>query len=471
MSTRVVILGGGFAGVSTAQALVKQLRREHRLIRPGEHAPAAAHAPIRDGMSVTLLARDNHFVFQPLLADIISGAIETTHVVVPLRRMLRDVEVDVGSIEAVDPDRREVHVVHRQSGRPFVVRYDALVVALGSITDFRAVPGMAEHAIGVRTLGDAFYLRNRALAMLEEAATEADEARRRQLLTFVVVGGGSTGVEVAAELHDLVRTARRTFADLPEPEVILVHARPFVVPEFGDRLSRYATRKLAGAGVRLLLGRRLERVDESSVLLDDGTIIPAATVVSTVGNAPHPVVTHLVGGAGDGWIHPDATFAVPGLARVWALGDCASILDPRTGERMPSTAQHAIREGPHAAANVAAVLDGREPTPFAYDQLGMLVSLGRYKGVGEVLGIKVSGFIAWFMWRSYYLMRLPSWERRIRVALDWTLELLLGHDVTEISMRRTRTRPGESTGEVPGEPVSVGARPDADDEIEVPSQP
>jgi NADH dehydrogenase len=460
MTTRVVILGGGFAGVSTAQALVKRLRREHRLMRPGGRDGHRA-----DGISVTLLARDNHFVFQPLLADIISGAIETTHVVVPLRRMLRDVEVEVGSVESVDPIAREVHVLHRQSGRPFVVRYDALVVALGSVTDFRAVPGMAEHAIGVRTLGDAFYLRNRALAMLEEAAAETDPKRRQQLLTFVVVGGGSTGVEVAAELHDLVRNARRTMTTLPEPEVILVHARPFVVPEFGDRLSRYATRKLADAGVRLILGRRLERVDETGVELDDGTSIPAATVVSSVGNAPHPVVARLVGG--DGWIMPDATFAVPGLERVWALGDSASIRDARTGQRMPSTAQHAIREGPQAAANVLAVLDGREPTPFSYDQMGMLVSLGRYKGVGEVLGIKVSGFVAWFLWRTYYLMRLPSWDRRLRVALDWTLELLLGHDVTEISMRRTRTRPGEPAGEVQGEPVSVGARPDTTDELEV----
>jgi NADH dehydrogenase len=301
--------------------------------------------------------------------------------------------------------------------------------------------------------------------MLEEAAAESDPERRRRLLTFVVVGGGSTGVEVAAELHDLVRNARRTMAGLPDPEVVLVHAQPFVVPEFGDRLSRYATRKLTEAGVRLVLGRRLVRVTESSVELDDGTVIESATVVSSVGNAPHPVVARLVGG--DGWIAPDATFAVPGLERVWALGDSASIRDPKTGRRMPSTAQHAIREGPHAAANVLAVLDGREPTPFSYDQMGMLVSLGRYKGVGEVLGIKVSGFIAWFMWRTYYLLRLPSWDRRLRVALDWTLELLLGHDVTEISMRRTRTRPGEPGGEMHGEPVSVGARPDARDELDI----
>jgi NADH dehydrogenase len=462
MTTRVVVLGGGFAGVSTAQSLVKRLRRAHRLVRPGE-----AGAGALGGVSVTLVARDNHFVFQPLLADIISGAIETTHVVVPLRRMLRDVEVEVGVVEAVDTVAREVRVAHRQSGRSFSVPYDALVVALGSVTDFRAVPGMAEHALGVRTMGDAFYLRNRALAMLDEAATEPDPTRQRRLLTFVVVGGGSTGVEVAAELHDLVRTARRTIPSLPQPEVVLVHAQPFVVPEFGDRLSRYATRKLAEAGVRLVLGHRLVRMDETGVELDDGTSIASATVVSTVGNAPHPVVARLAGDAAGGWITPDATFAVPDLERVWALGDCASIVDPRTGRRMPSTAQHAIREGPAAAANVLAVLDGDDPTSFAYDQQGMLVSLGRFKGVGEVLGVKVSGLVAWFLWRSYYLLRLPSWDRRLRVALDWTLEVLLGHDVTEISMRRTRTRPGDAGGEMPGEPVSVGARPDALDELDL----
>jgi NADH dehydrogenase len=365
MTTRIVILGGGFAGVSTAQALAKRLRKERRLVRPGADrsgplvpgSKGGSSAVGRDrGVSVTVLARDNHFVFQPLLADIISGAIETTHVVVPLRRMLRDVEVEVGQIESVDTAARLVHMVRRQSGQPFTVSYDALVVALGSVTDFRTVPGMAEHALGVRTMGDAFYLRNRALSMLEEAATEPDEARRRRLLTFVVVGGGSTGVEVAAELHDLVRNARRTIAGLPEPEVILVHSRPFAVQEFGERLSRYATRKLGDMGVRLLLGRRLVSVTEEGVELDDGSMIPASTVVSTVGNAPHPVVARLVGGADGGWIHPDATFAVPGLERVWALGDCASIVDPRTGARMPSTAQHAIREGPQAAANVLAVL-------------------------------------------------------------------------------------------------------------------
>ena len=459
MGERIVVLGGGFAGVSTAQELSKQLRRERRL----------AVGPHDDGVSVTLINRDNYFVFQPLMADIISGAIETTHVVVPLRRLLHGVDVEVGYVDEIDPIHKRVSVRRRQSGEVFGVAYDALVIALGSVTDFRAVPGMAEHAIGVRTLGDAFYLRNRALAQLEEAANEPDSTRRDALLTFVVVGGGSTGVEVAAELEDLLRTAHRTFASLPKPNVVLVHSRAYVLPEFGDRLGRYATRKLVRAGVRVVLGRRLTRVEPDLVELDDGKVIPTATVISTVGNAPNPALAGLAGipGALDsrGWVLPDATFAVPGLERVWALGDCASIIDPGTGRPWPATAQHAVREGPHAARNVLAVLDGRFPTPFDYSQQGMLVSLGRFRGVGEVRGIKVSGFIAWFLWRGYYLLQLPSLERRIRVALDWTLELFLAHDVIEINMRRTRTRPGEAVGEMEGEPVSVGARQDTSDEI------
>lgn len=458
MSERIVILGGGFAGVSTAQELATRLRREHRLARG-----------LRDhGVSITLINRENYFVFQPLLADIISGAIETTHVVVPLRRMLRGVEVEVGYVEDIDPSRRYVSVLRRESGRAFRVDYDALVVALGSVTDFRAVPGMAEHAVGVRTLGDAFYLRNRALSMLEEAANESDADRQSALLTFVVVGGGSTGVEVAAELESLLRTAHRTFGSLAQPRVVLVHSRPYVLPEFGERLGRYATKKLAQAGVEVVLRRRLTLVEPDRVELDDGRVISTATVVSTVGNAPHPLIARLAPAVDErGWLRPDATLALPGLERVWALGDCASIIERRTGRPFPATAQHAIREGPHAARNVLAVLAGQSPTPFDYTEQGMLVSLGRFRGVGEVRGIKVSGFLAWFLWRGYYLLRLPSLERRLRVAIDWTLELFLGHDVIGINMRRTRSRLGEQAGEVEGEPVSIGTRTDATDEIAV----
>ncbi|MFL5685052.1 MAG: NAD(P)/FAD-dependent oxidoreductase [Chloroflexota bacterium] len=459
MSKRVVIVGGGFAGVSAAQELTRRLKRERRLSRPD--------APLPDGIEVLLLNRDNYFVFQPLLADIISGTIETTHVVVPLRRMLPDCQVEVGYVAAIDAANKTVTLTRRLSGVATAIEYDALIIAIGSVTDLDMVAGMAEHAVGIRTLGDAFYLRNRALDMLEEARIEKDAVRRQRLLTFVVVGGGSTGVEVAAELNDLLELAAKSFSDVRlEPRVILVHSRPIVLAELGERLGRYATKKLRAGGIDLRLGRRVSRVEADRVELDDGTSMDAATVISTVGNAPNPVLAALPTSTdARGWPTPDATFALPGLENVWAVGDCASITDPHTGRPMPATAQHAVREGPHVARNVLAALDGRAQTPFSYGQLGMLVSVGRFKAVGELLGIKVSGLVGWFFWRSYYLLRLPTLDRRIRVALDWTLDLVLKHDIVEISVRRTRAYPGEAPGEAPGEPMSVGARPEAPDEL------
>jgi NADH dehydrogenase len=459
VTKRVVVLGGGFAGVSAAQELTSRLRRQHRLSQPG--------AEVADGIEVLLINSNNYFVFQPLLADILSGTIETTHVVVPLRRMLPHSQVEVGYVESIDLVNKTIGLRRRLSGAIGTIEYDALIIAVGSVTNLAAVPGMAEHAVGIRTLGDAFYLRNRALDMLEEARIETDPTRRERLLTFVVVGGGSTGVEVAAELQDLVELAARSFRDVRlEPRVVLVHGRSIVLSELGERLGKYATRKLRDAGIDLRLGRRVRRVEADRVELDDGTAIQTATIVSTVGNAPNPLVATLpTARDAGGWPTPDPTFALPGLDSVWAIGDGASILDPKTGRPMPATAQHAVREGPHAARNVLAALDGRPQTPFAYNQLGMLVSLGRFKAVGEVLGIKVSGLIGWFLWRGYYLARLPTLDRRIRVAIDWTLDLILKHDIVEISVRRTRAQPGEIPGEAPGEPVSMGARPEAPDEL------
>jgi NADH dehydrogenase len=460
MTKRIVVLGGGFAGVSAAQELARQLRREHRLA-------GASGSTSNDAIEVLLLNRDNYFVFQPLLADIISGTIETTHVVVPLRRMLPGCGVEVGYVNGIDVRAQAVQLRRRLSGQVVAVHYDALIIALGGVTDLAAVAGMAEHGVGVRTLGDAFYLRNRALDMLEEARIESNSERRARLLTFVVVGGGSTGVEVAAELRDLVELAARSFHDVRlEPRVVLVHGRQIVLSELGERLGRYATRKLRQAGIDLRLGRRVARVEVDRVELDDGTTIPTATVVSTVGNAPNPALASIPAARdGRGWLTPDATFALPGVENVWALGDCASIIDPRTDRPMPATAQHAVREGPLAARNVLAALDGRPQTPFDYGQLGMLVSVGRFKAVGDVLGIKVSGLLGWFLWRGYYLLRLPTLDRRIRVAIDWTLDLILKHDIVEIGVRRTRARPGETPGELAGEPVSIGARPEAPDEL------
>src|SRR3954469_7593062 len=301
MSKRVVIVGGGFAGVSAAQELTRRLKRERRRSRPD--------APLADGIEVLLLNRDNYFVFQPLLADIISGTIEPPHVVAPLRRMLPDCQVEVGYVAAIDAANKAVTLTRRLSGVATAIEYDALIIAIGSVTDLDMVAGMAEHAVGIRTLGDAFYLRNRALDMLEEARIETDAARREELLTFVVIGGGSTGVQGAAELKDLVELAGRSFRDVRlEPRVVLVHSQSTVLSELGDRLGRYATKKLRAARIDLRLGRRVKRVNVDRVELDDGTSISAATVVSTVGNAPNPVIAGIPTARDRrGWPTPEAT--------------------------------------------------------------------------------------------------------------------------------------------------------------------
>ncbi|HEX8940287.1 MAG TPA: FAD-dependent oxidoreductase [Candidatus Limnocylindrales bacterium] len=447
MTQRILILGGGFAGMSVARELTALLRHDGRLAEPGAAstpeagAPAARPGDGRERVAIQLVDRDDYFVFQPLLADLLSSTVEATHVVVPLRRMLPDVSVAVGLVERIDTTARRVHLRRPLDGAPFELGYDALVIALGGVTDLDVVPGLREHALGFRTLGDAFFLRNRALRMLEAARVERDETQRARLLTFVVVGGGSTGVEAAASLHDLLAAAAATFHDTElRPRVVLVHGHETLLPHLGRRLGRVTVRRLRDVGVELILGHHVKRVAEDHVELDDGRRIETATVVSTVGNAPNPVLQDLPTRHDHrGWPQPEPTFALPGLDRVWALGDCASIVDPATGRPMAATAQFAVREGPHCARNVLAALDGQPQSPFRYRSQGMLVSLGRHRAVGDVLGVKVSGLLGWFLWRTYYLLRLPSLDRRVRVAMDWALDLFLPRDVVEIDVRRTRS--------------------------------
>lgn len=420
------MLGGGFAGVSAARELQRRCESDE-----GEAQ-----------FDVVLVNRENYFVFQPLLSDALTGSIDMAHAVIPLRRMLPGVDVEVGVVDRVDTATRAVHLHRRLDPDATVeIGYDALIVALGSTTDFSRVPGMAEHAIGLRTLGDTFFLRNRALTMLEEADLEPSDEVRRRLLTFVVIGGGSTGVEVAAALEDLLGLALRSFRSARHPlvpRVVLVHSRDRVLPEYGTRLGRYVTRRLRDRHVKLRLGARVARVTADGVELDDGEGIEAATVVSTVGNAPHPLLRKMPGRHDErGWLAPDERLSLPGTDGVWAAGDCASIIDTRHGGTVPATAQFAVREGPVAARNALAWLQGRAQETFHYDERGMLVSLGRRSAAGRVLGQNISGLPAWAMWRGYYLAQLPTWDRRIRVGLDWLLELFLPRDVVQLDVRRT----------------------------------
>jgi NADH dehydrogenase len=306
------------------------------------------------------------------------------------------------------------------------------------------------HALTAKTLGDAIHLRNWAIEMLETAEVETDPAKRAELLTFVVAGGGLTGVEISGELNDLVRQAAAAYPTISQRElrVILVEAMPRLMPELDEKLATFALNRLRAAGVEVCLNTRVNGASHREVRLQDREPIPTRTLVWTTGVAPNPfVAASPLPKDGRGWVTVDTHLRVPGLPGVWALGDCARVPDAlRQGHNHPATAQHAIREARQLARNIAAVIQGRPTQPFRYKTMGQLATLGHFNGVGVIGPIRVWGFVAWALWRTYYLWRLPRWEKRLRVATDWTVDLLFGRDISQIQTYIAR-RPGEG-GEI-----------------------
>lgn len=415
---QVVILGGGFAGVYTAQYLEKAL----------------GHG---DDFEITLVNRENYFVFQPMLPEVISGSIGLFDTVSPIRRLLPKTNLHVRQIESVDLEACTVttHPGFRQ--HPHVIHYDHLVVALGNVTDFRGLPGLPEHAMPFKDLSDAVRLRNHVIHALEEAAIEQDDQElRRQLLTFVVAGGGFSGVEVVAEVNDFVRGVARTYKtiDPAEIRVVLLHSGDRILPEMGEGLALYAQKLLAKRGVEIRLDTRLVAATSEEAILKDGTHIPTKTLVSTVPSSPHPIVDALdVEKGRGGKLKVTPYMQVEGTDNVWALGDCALVPAP-DGGFSPPTAQHAIRQGKTAATNIVAAIRGGERKAFDFKGLGKMGALGHRSAVAEVFGVNISGFLAWWMWRTIYLMKLPGWGRRLKVATSWTLDLLLPAELVQLRL-------------------------------------
>jgi NADH:ubiquinone reductase (H+-translocating) len=409
---RIVVLGGGFGGVYTARRLEKLQARG---------------APIE----ITLVSRDNFFLFTPMLHEVAASDLDITHIVSPLRTLLRRSAVFVEDVEAVDLARRRVRVSHGFEPHAHELEYDHLVIALGSITNYFGLPGLETHALTMKTLGDAIHLRNRVIATLEEADNECTR-RDPGLLTFVVAGGGFAGVETLGALNDFVRDAMRFYPRLQQAAVrmVLVHAGPRILPELGDALGEYAARQLAGRGMEVLTGARVTGVSPQGVSLGDGRFIPSRLVVWTAGTSPHPLIGRLPCTTDHGRVVVTGTMAVPGVPDVWALGDCAVIPD-RTGKPFPPTAQHAIREAATLADNIVASLEGKPLRAFEFQTLGQLAAIGRRAGVARILGVNFSGFVAWWLWRTIYLAKLPRFEKKVRVALDWTLDLLFPKDFVQ----------------------------------------
>jgi NADH dehydrogenase len=420
--TRILILGGGFGGVYTAIALEKLLARE---LRRGE-------------VELGLVSRENYMVFQPMLPEVISGSIGMLDTLAPIRRLCPSTNLYTRTIESIDLDHQSVQSAAGFGTRQHHLHFDHLVVALGNVTSFAGQPGLAEYALPFKSLGDALALRNRALYALEEADIEQDPAVRRALLTFVVAGGGFSGVEAVAELNDFVRAAARSFRRLDPTEirVVLLHAGGLILPELPRSLAEFAQALLRKRGVEVRLDMRLAGATAEHALLAGGHRITTRTLVSTVPSGPNPLVAALSVKKERGRILVDHHLAVPEVPGLWAVGDCAAIRDGSTGDFCPPTAQHATRQAACVAHNIVATLRGKPRKAFAFTALGKMGALGRRSAVAEILGVKLSGVLAWWLWRTIYLMKLPGLDRKLRVATDWTLDLVLPPDIVQLKTER-----------------------------------
>lgn len=414
---RVVILGGGFGGVYTALHLEKALRG-------------------RDDFEITLINKENYFVFQPMLAEVVSGNIGILDTVSPIRRMLPRTDLHVREVESIDVRRRAIVTTTGYSHRPSEIKYDHLVVALGNVTDFRGLRGLPEHALPFKNLADALRIRNHVIDVLEEAAIEHDNAElRKRLLTFVVVGGGFSGVEVVAELNDFLRSVTRNYSELnpADMRVVLLEALDRILPELDEKLALYAQELLTKRGIEVRLKTKLEAATGDEAILVEGERIPTKTLISTVPSSPNPLIDALDLPKERGRLKVDSSLLVEGTNNVWAMGDCA-LVPLAEGGSCPPTAQFAIRQGKTAAHNIVAAIRGGERRTFQFKELGKLAALGHHSAVAQVFGMNVSGFLAWLLWRTIYLMKLPGWGRRLKVAASWTFDLFLPPESVQLKL-------------------------------------
>ncbi len=418
----VLVLGGGFAGIYTGKALAPFTRR-----KPG---------------STALIARENHMVFQPMLPEVAGSSLSPRDVVNAIRQLCRGCEVYKGELLSIDLQARQVVLHAGPFTPPFSFAYDHLVLTLGAVVDLSRIPGMAEHAFVIQNVGDAMKLRAAVIARMEEANVDPDLERRRSILQFLVVGGGYSGVETAGQLLDLLEDVHHLYPNIEHDDfsVTLVHSRDHLLPTLRRSLGEYTARKLTERGLRLILNERVKSVTARQVRLASGTILSASLVVCTVGNAPHPLILQMGAAQGvpldHGRVITDATCAVPGFPGLWAAGDCAAVPLQSEGTS-PPTAQFAMRQGKLLGENLVATLNDRPTRPFTFTGLGEFAAIGHQNAVGEVFGWKVSGFFAWWMWRTVYLSKLPGLERKLRVMVEWTLEVFFSRDINLLTPQYT----------------------------------
>jgi len=412
---KIVVLGGGFGGMYAAMELEK-------VLSPGE-------------AEITLVSKDNYLLFTPMLHEVASGDVSITDIVCPVRQLVKRTTVLQGLVTAIDIKRKRVSVSHCSGTESDELEFDYLLIALGSVTNFFGLPGLQENAVTMKTLDDAMHLRNLMIACLEEAEFDVSMGRKQPLLTFIVAGAGFAGVETVAGMNDFLREAMPRYKHLHDDmlRVVLVDMIKTPLPELGQNLGAYAAKKLAQRKVELIMEVKVQGISARGLELDNGSAIKANVIVWTAGVAPSPVLRNVDCRTERGRIVCNEFLEALDAEGIWAIGDSALVTDPFTGKPYPPTAQHATREGSVAARNIVASLRGKPKSrrPFAYKTMGSLVAIGRRAGVANIMGMQFSGFIAWFLWRSIYLMKLPGLDRKTRVALAWGLDLFFRKDFVQ----------------------------------------
>ncbi len=416
-SKRVLILGGGFAGLEAAETLEKIFSEN-------------------DEVEITLVSKDNYLVFTSMLAEVVSSSIEAKHVVIPLRECLKKATFKELEVQNIDLKKKVASCYHFHTCETFELEYNYLILAMGSITGYHNVAGAEQYSFPLKDLANAMVLRSHIIDMFERADLELDPNTRKRLLTFAVVGGGYTGIEVAAELNDFVSFSRRFYKHVKADEVKVVVVDPGdrIMHEMSEGLAEFGMKLLKKRGMEFRLQTRVAGVTPDSVEIQDGGKIETHTAIWAAGTAPQPVIAALPFADKRGRIEVNEYMEVPDHPGIWALGDCAVIPDTNTGKPYPPTAQHATREGARVGYNVAAAINHKDEDkrPFAYKTQGMLAPLGHRSAVAEIKGFKFSGFFAWLLWRAIYLGKLPGWDRKIRVSLDWFLDIFLPKDIIQL---------------------------------------
>ena len=439
-NTHIVIVGGGFGGLKVAQTLEKLIR-------------------LNDSVEVTLISRDNFLLFTPFLTEALGGMLDEADVISPLRAFLKKTRFVMGEVTAIDMRAKSVTFRRPLTDETETVQADQLVLSLGSTTSFYGQEDIAKFAFTLKSLDDATLLRNHLMACLEQANEESDGVARQSFLTVAVVGAGYTGVEAAGAIRDLMKDAARDYPHVRPDEirVVLMDMAEQILPTIDPSLAKYAIRQLQKRGIEMRLGQKIGKADDHSITLSKGEYIPTRTLLWSAGVVPSPL-TRTLDCEKDkrGAIMTEPTMAVKGMDGVWAMGDGAHIPNLLAGGRpYTGTAQNADREAKQLAHNVMAVLRGHEAKPFLFRSLGEFVNLGHHVAVAQIKWFKFSGFLAWFLWRTVYLVKIPHWSRKARVVSGWTLDLLFGRNSVESETPRLLRNRADLKHRPDEEPVSV----------------